>query len=363
MNITMQEQIKTTLATVIDPNTEKDFISTRSVKNIQIQDGEVSLDIELGYPAKSQFELIRALISEAVLTISGVNKVTVNISTKIVAHAVQRGIKLMPSVKNIIAVASGKGGVGKSTTAVNLALALAAEGAAVGILDADIYGPSQPMMMGINGQPESKDGQTMEPLENYGVQVSSIGFMVDADSPMVWRGPMVTQAMQQLLEKTNWRDLDYLIVDMPPGTGDIQLTLTQKVPVTGAVIVTTPQDIALLDARKGLKMFEKVGIPILGIVENMSTHICSNCNHAEAIFGEGGGQKMCAEYGVDFLGGLPLTMSIRSQTDSGRPTVIAEPDGAVAKIYKEIARKLAVKVAEKAKDMSSKFPTITVEKT
>jgi ATP-binding protein involved in chromosome partitioning len=363
MNITMQEQIKTTLATVIDPNTEKDFISTKSVKNIQIQDGEVSLDIELGYPAKSQFELIRALISEAVLTISGVNKVTVNISTKIVAHAVQRGIKLMPSVKNIIAVASGKGGVGKSTTAVNLALALAAEGAAVGILDADIYGPSQPMMMGINGQPESKDGQTMEPLENYGVQVSSIGFMVDADSPMVWRGPMVTQAMQQLLEKTNWRDLDYLIVDMPPGTGDIQLTLSQKVPVTGAVIVTTPQDIALLDARKGLKMFEKVGIPILGIVENMSTHICSNCNHAEAIFGEGGGQKMCDEYGVDFLGGLPLTMSIRSQTDSGRPTVIAEPDGAVAKIYKEIARKLAIKVAEKAKDMSSKFPTITVEKT
>lgn len=248
------------------------------------------------------------MVIAAVRAIPGAGNVSVNVSVKIVAHAVQRGIKLMPNVKNIIAVASGKGGVGKSTTAVNLALALAAEGAAVGILDADIYGPSQPMMMGINARPETVDGKTMEPLENHGLQVSSIGFMIDPDEPMVWRGPIVTQALQQLLEQTNWRDLDYLIVDMPPGTGDVQLTLSQKVPVTGAVIVTTPQDIALLDARKGLKMFEKVGIPILGIVENMSTHICSNCGHAESIFGEGGGQKMCADYGVDFLGGLPLTM-------------------------------------------------------
>lgn len=231
----------------------------------------------------------------------------------------------------------------------------------MGLLDADIYGPSQPMMMGIDGRPESADGKTMEPLENYGVQVSSIGFMIDPDSPMVWRGPMVTQALQQLLELTNWRDLDYLIVDMPPGTGDIQLTLSQKVPVTGAVIVTTPQDIALLDARKGLKMFEKVGIPILGIVENMSTHICSNCGHAEAIFGAGGGEKMCEEYQVDFLGGLPLTMAIREQADSGKPTVVADPEGAIAQNYKAIARKIAIKVAEKAKDMSSKFPTITVQ--
>jgi ATP-binding protein involved in chromosome partitioning len=267
----------------------------------------------------------------------------------------------MSNVKNIIAVASGKGGVGKSTTAVNLALALAAEGAQVGILDADIYGPSQPMMMGISGQPESLDGKTMEPLENHGVQVSSIGFMIDPDQPMVWRGPMVTQALQQLLEQTNWRNLDYLIVDMPPGTGDIQLTLSQKVPVTGAIIVTTPQDIALLDARKGLKMFEKVDIPILGIVENMSTHICSNCGHAEEIFGAGGGEKMCKEYGVEFLGALPLTMSIRAQTDSGKPTVVADPDGAVANVYKNIARKVAVKVAEKAKDMTSKFPSIVIK--
>jgi ATP-binding protein involved in chromosome partitioning len=264
-------------------------------------------------------------------------------------------------VRNIIAVASGKGGVGKSTTSVNLALALAAEGANVGLLDADIYGPSQPMMVGISGRPESHDGKTMEPLENHGLQVASIGFMINPDDPMVWRGPMVTQALQQLLEQTNWRDLDYLIVDMPPGTGDIQLTLSQKVPVTGAVIVTTPQDIALLDARKGLKMFEKVGIPILGVVENMSMHICSNCGHAEAIFGEGGGAKMCADFGVDFLGSLPLAMAIREQTDSGKPTVVADPDGPIAQIYKQIARKVAVKVAEKAKDLSSKFPTIVVK--
>ncbi|MES2073059.1 MAG: iron-sulfur cluster carrier protein ApbC [Pseudomonadota bacterium] len=357
------EDIKTALSQVIDPNTGKDLVSSKTIKNIKIEGADISLDVELGYPAKSQFDLIRAAASAALAPLAGGGKLSVNVYSKIVAHAVQRGIKLMPNVKNIIAVASGKGGVGKSTTAVNLALALAAEGAAVGILDADIYGPSQPMMMGISGKPETKDGKTMEPLENHGLQVSSIGFMINPDEPMVWRGPIVTQALQQLLEQTNWRDLDYLIVDMPPGTGDVQLTLSQKVPVTGAVIVTTPQDIALLDARKGLKMFEKVGIPILGIVENMSTHVCSNCGHAEPIFGEGGGQKMCEEYGVDFLGGLPLTMAIREQADSGRPTVIADPDGKIAAIYKEIARKVAIRVAEKAKDMSSKFPTITVQNT
>ncbi|MBI3284748.1 MAG: iron-sulfur cluster carrier protein ApbC [Burkholderiales bacterium] len=357
------EDIKAALSQVTDPNTGKDLISSKSAKNIQLNGADVALDVELAYPAKSQFELIRSSVLAALRALPGVGNVSVNISSKIVAHAVQRGIKLMPNVKNIIAVASGKGGVGKSTTAANLALALAAEGAAVGILDADIYGPSQPMMLGISGRPETVDGQTMEPLENHGLQVSSIGFMIDPDEPMVWRGPLVTQALTQLLSQTNWRDLDYLIVDMPPGTGDVQLTLSQKVPVTGAVIVTTPQDIALLDARKGLKMFEKVGIPILGIIENMSTHICSNCGHAEAIFGEGGGAKMCAEYGVDFLGGLPLTMAIRQQADSGKPTVVAEPDGQIAAIYKEIARKLAVKVAEKAKDMTSKFPSITIQHT
>lgn len=357
------EQIRAALAQVIDPNTQKDLVTSKAIKQIQMSQGTASITVELGYPAQSQLSLIDDLVKQALAGLSGVEHVEVQVSSKIIAHTVQRGIKLMPNVKNIIAVASGKGGVGKSTTAVNLALALAAEGAAVGLLDADIYGPSQPMMMGIAGKPESADGKTMEPLENYGVQVSSIGFMIDPDSPMVWRGPMVTQALQQLLELTNWRDLDYLIVDMPPGTGDIQLTLSQKVPVTGAVIVTTPQDIALLDARKGLKMFEKVGIPILGIVENMSTHVCSNCGHHEAIFGAGGGEKMCAEYGVDFLGGLPLTMAIREQADSGKPTVVADPDGEVARIYKTIARKVAIKVAEKAKDMSSKFPTITVQNT
>ncbi len=360
MSITV-ENVKAALATVIDPNTNKDLISSKSATNIRVDGANIALDVELGYPAKSQIELIRGMVVEALSGLNGIGKVDVNVHSKIVAHSVQRGIKLMSNVKNIIAVASGKGGVGKSTTAVNLALALSAEGAQVGILDADIYGPSQPMMMGISGKPESHDGKTMEPLENHGVQVSSIGFMIDPDQPMVWRGPMVTQALQQLLQQTNWRDLDYLIVDMPPGTGDIQLTLSQKVPVTGAVIVTTPQDIALLDARKGLKMFDKVGIPILGIVENMSTHICSNCGHAEAIFGSGGGEKMCAEYDVDFLGALPLTMSIREQTDSGTPTVIADPNGKATEIYKMIARRVAVKVAEKAKDMSSKFPSIVVK--
>ena len=257
----------------------------------------------------------------------------------------QRGVQLLPNVKNIVAVASGKGGVGKSTTAVNLALALAAEGARVGILDADIYGPSQPMMMGIEGRPESSDGKTMEPMENYGVQVMSIGFLVEQDNPMIWRGPMVTQALEQLLRQTNWADLDYLIVDLPPGTGDIQLTLSQRVPLTGAVIVTTPQDIALLDAKKGIKMFEKVGVPILGIVENMAVHVCENCGHVEHIFGEEGGKRLAAEYKMDYLGALPLNLSIRVQADSGRPTVVSDPDGEIAALYKRVARKVAVKIA------------------
>jgi len=276
---------------------------------------------------------------------------------------VQQGVKLLPNVKNIIAVASGKGGVGKSTTAVNLALALAAEGAKVGILDADIYGPSLPTMLGISGNPESADGKTMQPLIGHGVQANSIGFLVEADSPMVWRGPMVTSALEQLLRQTNWTDLDYLVVDMPPGTGDIQLTLSQRVPVTGVVIVTTPQDIALLDAKKGLKMFEKVGIPILGIVENMSIHICSNCGHAEHIFGAGGGAAMCEQYGVDFLGSLPLDIAIREQADAGRPSVVADPAGKPAELYRAIARKVAIKVAQKSRDMASKFPAIVVQNT
>jgi ATP-binding protein involved in chromosome partitioning len=350
------------LKNVIDPNTGKDFVSTRQLKNLKIEAGDVAFDVELGYPAKSQIPALRKALIAAVRTLPGIENVSVNLHTRIIAHAVQRGVQLMPKVKNIVAVASGKGGVGKSTTAVNLALALAAEGASVGILDADIYGPSQPMMMGIEGRPESSDGQTMEPLSNYGVQVMSIGFLVDADNPMIWRGPMATQALEQLLRQTNWADLDYLIVDMPPGTGDIQLTLSQKVPLTGAVIVTTPQDIALLDAKKGLKMFEKVGVPILGIVENMAVHVCESCGHVEHIFGAEGGKRMAAEYGVDYLGALPLNLSIREQADAGRPSVVSDPDGEIASIYKTVARQVAVKIAAKAKDFSAKFPTISISK-
>jgi len=351
------------LKNVTDPNTGRDFVTAKEVKKVTVSGTDVAIDLALGYPARSQHEMLKKLVQGAVAALPGAGRVTVNITTRIVSHAVQRGVKLVPGVKNIVAVASGKGGVGKSTTAVNLALALAAEGATVGVLDADIYGPSQPTMLGISGRPESNDGKTLEPMEAYGIQSMSIGFMIDADTPMVWRGPMVTQALEQLLKDTNWREVDFLIVDMPPGTGDIQLTLAQKVPVTGAVIVTTPQDIALIDARKGLKMFEKVGVPIVGIVENMSIHICTNCGHAEHIFGEGGAQKMCDEYHVPFLGSLPLDIRIREQADSGRPTVVADPDGKVAQVYREIARKVAISVAQKAADFSAKFPNIVIQNT
>ncbi len=356
------DDILAALKSVIDPNTGKDFVSTKSVKNLTVSEGDVAFDVELGYPAKSQIPGFRKALIAAAKGVPGIENVSCNVSMKIAAHAAQRGVALMPTVKNIVAVASGKGGVGKSTTAVNLALALAAEGAKVGLLDADIYGPSQPMMMGIEGRPESEDGKTMEAMENYGVQVMSIGFLVAQDEAMVWRGPMATQALEQLIRQTNWKDLDYLIVDMPPGTGDIQLTLSQRVPMTGAVIVTTPQDIALLDAKKGIKMFEKVGVPILGIVENMAVHICTKCGHTEHIFGEDGGKRMAAEYNMDYLGALPLDMQIRLQADNGRPTVVSDPDGEIAGIYKAIARQVAIKIAAKAKDFSSKFPSIKISK-
>ena len=301
-------------------------------------------------------------MTAAAKTVVGVERVSVNLSSKVVPHAVQRGVQLLPGVKNIVAVASGKGGVGKSTTAVNLALALAAEGASVGLLDADIYGPSQPMMMGLSGRPESLDGKTMEPPQNYGVKTMSIGFLVEPDNAMIWRGPMATQALEQLLRQTNWGELDYLIVDMPPGTGDIQLTLSQRVPLTGAVIVTTPQDIALLDAKKGIKMFEKVGVPILGVVENMAVHVCTQCGHIEHIFGQDGGKTMAADYGIDYLGALPLSLSIRVDADGGRPSVVSAPDSEVAGLYRAVARQVAVKIAQRAKDFSAKFPTITISK-
>ena len=350
------------LQAVVDPETGRDFVSTRQLRNMRVEGGDVAFDVDLGYPAKSLAAGLRRTLIDAARTVPGVANVSVNIVTKIVPHAVQRGVQLLANVKNIVAVASGKGGVGKSTTAVNLALALAAEGARVGILDADIYGPSQPMMMGIAGRPESADGKTMEPMENYGVQVMSIGFLVEQDNPMIWRGPMVTQALEQLLRQTNWADLDYLIVDLPPGTGDIQLTLSQRVPLTGAVIVTTPQDIALLDAKKGIKMFEKVGVPILGIVENMAVHVCAKCGHVEHIFGEEGGKRLAEEYKMDYLGALPLDLSIRVQADSGRPTVVSDPDGEIAGLYKKVARQVAVKIAQRSKDFSAKFPTISVSK-
>ena len=356
------EQLQKALESVIDPNTGKDFVSTKALKNLVVDGGNVAFDVELGYPAKSQIPGLRKSLIAAAKTVAGVDNVSANVTVDIVAHAAQRGVQLLPQVKNIIAVASGKGGVGKSTTAVNLALALAAEGAKVGLLDADIYGPSQPMMMGIEGRPESDDGKTMDPLENYGVQVMSIGFLIDPDEAMIWRGPMATQALEQLLRQTNWKDLDYLIVDMPPGTGDIQLTLSQRVPMTGAVIVTTPQDIALLDAKKGIKMFEKVGVPILGLVENMAVHVCTNCGHVEHIFGADGGKKMAEQYEMDYLGALPLNMQIRLQADNGKPTVVADPDGEVAAIYKAVARQVAVKIAAKAKDFSAKFPSIKISK-
>jgi len=362
MTITV-EQVQEALKELTDPNTHKDYVATKSARNIAVDGDKVSVEILLGYPAKSQLDTIREEITRKLKSLPGVGQASVNVQMKIVSHAVQRGVKLVPGIKNIIAVASGKGGVGKSTTAVNLALGLAAEGASVGVLDADIYGPSQPIMLGIRGRPESRDGKTIEPMEAHGIQAMSIGFLIDPDTPMVWRGPMVTQALEQLLNETKWRELDYLVVDLPPGTGDIQLTLAQRVPVTGAVIVTTPQDIALIDARKGLKMFEKVNVPILGIVENMALHTCSKCGHEEHIFGEGGAERMGRDYNIEVLGSLPLDIAIREQADSGRPTVVADPDGRSSQIYRKIARRVAVRIAEKAQDHSAVFPKIVVQNT
>ncbi len=355
-----QNEVRAALSAVRDPHTGGNLVSPRDLKTLKVDGGRASIDVALGYPARSEWPALKALLVAALEKSAGFTQLDVAFSTDVVAHAVQRGVPLLPGVKNIVAVASGKGGVGKSTTTANLALALAAEGAKVGVLDADIYGPSQPMMLGASGQPESVDGKTIEPMLAHGLQVMSIGFLVPDDQAMIWRGPMATQALDQLLRQTNWQDLDYLLVDMPPGTGDIQLTLAQKVPVTGAVIVTTPQDIALLDARKGVTMFEKVGVPILGVLENMAVYCCPNCGHTEHIFGQGGGARMAADFHLDHLGSLPLNLSIREQADAGCPTVAAQPEGEIAALYKAAARQVAIKIAKQGKDYSAKFPTITV---
>ena len=358
-----QQRIRELLASIVDPHTQTDLVSGGALKGIGVDGNNVAIDIVLAYPARGWFDALAQQVRDTLAGDAAIGNVAVSVSSRIGAHKVQKDLNLLPTVKNVIAVASGKGGVGKSTTAVNLALALVAEGAKVGVLDADIYGPSIPRMLGVSGKPDSPDGQHIEPKRAHGLQAMSIGFLIEEDTPMIWRGPMVTQALTQLLNETNWVDLDYLIIDLPPGTGDIQLTLCQRVPVSGAVIVTTPQDIALLDARKGLKMFEKVEVPVLGIVENMAIHICSQCGHAEHIFGAGGGERMADEYHVPLLGSLPLDIQIREQADGGTPTVAVDPDGAIAVAYRLIARKTAAQLSLRARSKSIQFPKIVIQNT
>lgn len=351
------DSIRDALSGVIDPNTRKRLDLTSEGSDIALDGSGATVTVTLGYPSHNGQSALQQRI-EAALQPLGVGLKALNVKTRVIAHAVQKTLRPLPEVRNIIAVASGKGGVGKSTTSVNLALALRDLGARVGLLDADIYGPSVPIMLGLSGRPKSPDGKSMLPLEGHGLQANSIGFIIDEDAPAIWRGPMVTQALTQLLSQTQWKDLDYLIIDMPPGTGDIALTLAQKVPLVGAVIVTTPQDLALADARRGLRMFQKVDVPVLGLVENMSTHVCTNCGHVEAIFGEHGGRDMAAEYSIPWLGALPLQLSIRTQTDSGNPTVAAEPHSEVAQTYRDIALQVAANVAILPKDTSAFAPRV-----
>jgi ATP-binding protein involved in chromosome partitioning len=347
-----------------DPYLDQSLGDARAVESAELKGERAHVRVALGIPVGGYLDEFRRGLRAFLESAGGPPETDVELISKITAHAVQRQLSPIPGVKNVVAVASGKGGVGKSTVAANLALAWARQGARVGILDADIYGPSQPIMLGLTGQrPASPDGKRIKPLVAHGLSAMSIGFLIDPEQPMVWRGPMVTQALTQLLGDTDWGDLDYLVIDMPPGTGDIQLTLAQRVPVAGAVIVTTPQDIALADARKGLKMFEKVNVPVLGIVENMSVHVCTNCGHIEHLFGAGGGARMAAQYGVQLLGELPLDARVREEADGGVPTVVAAPDSAHAKPYFEMARRTAAVLARRAKDRSTLFPKIVVEET
>src|ERR1700688_1574687 len=357
-----ESTIREKLSAYTDPYLGQTLGEAKAVRSLATHAGRISVELILGFPCADYTLELQTALENHLQPLLGDARLELKLQAQIAAHAVQRTLKPLANVKNVVAVASGKGGVGKSTTAANLALAWAAQGAKVGLLDADIYGPSQPLMMGLAGaQPVSADGKHLSPLRAHGVEVMSIGFMIDQEQPMAWRGPMVTSALTQLLGDTNWGELDYLVVDMPPGTGDIQLTLAQRVPVSGAVIVTTPQDIALADARKGLKMFEKVAVPVLGIVENMSIYVCTNCGHAEHIFGAGGGAKMAEQYGVALLGELPLDAHIREEADGGRPTVVAAPDSARAKAYFDMARRTAGALSRRARDRSSVFPKIVVE--
>ncbi len=354
--------VEAAIRSYVDPYLQKDLLSLDAVRNLTIESGTVSFEICLGYPWQGIAGAAKSIITNALESIEGVERVSITTTQNIHAHKPQGELQSLAGVRNIIAVASGKGGVGKSTTAVNLALALKAEGAKVGILDADIYGPNVGLMLGIaeGTRPATREEKYFVPLQAHGIQAMSMAFMVTDKTPMVWRGPMVSGAVQQLLTQSLWDDLDYLIVDMPPGTGDIQLTLAQKVPVTGAVIVTTPQDMALLDGQKGIEMFRKVDIPVLGVVENMSIHICSNCGHHEALFGSEGGQRIADEYETELLGQLPLHMTIREQTDSGNPTVVAEPDSEVARLYCDIARRVGASLAQRERDTSAPIPSISM---
>lgn len=355
--------VRQALSGVSDPHSGSDLVSSGALRAVGIDGGRVSVDVQLGYPAAGWQAALAAQIEQVLKALPGVEAVAATVSYRVFAHQVQKELSPLPGVRNIIAVASGKGGVGKSTTAVNLALALQAEGAQVGVLDADVYGPSLPLLTGTSGKPDSPDGQNFNPKRNHGLQIMSIGYMIEDDTPVIWRGPMVTQALMQLATNTLWQDLDYLVIDFPPGTGDIALTLAQRIPMSAAVIVTTPQDIALIDAKKALKMFEKVEVPVLGIIENMSTHICSKCGHEEPIFGAGGGERMAQQYGRPLLGSLPLDIRIRSESDAGTPVVTAQPQSDLALRYREIARNVAARLSLQARNKAIQFPKIVIQNT
>lgn len=355
-----KESVMAMLAEINDTNAGCDLVSAGFIREVGIHENRVSVDVRLGYHLSDKGEALAAEVKSRLEADPGIETASINISSKVMPHKVQEDLKPLQSIANIIAVGSGKGGVGKSTTAVNLALALQAQGARVGILDADIYGPSIPSMLGVKGQP-STEGEKIIPKQAHGLKVMSIGFLVEEDTAMIWRGPMVTSALQQLLGDTAWGQLDYLIIDLPPGTGDIQLTLAQKIPVAGAVIVTTPQDIALLDARRAVNMFRKVDVPVLGVVENMSTHICTNCGHEEAIFGHGGGEAMAKDFGIPLLGRLPLTMEIRSSLDEGKPTMMQENDSAITQSYRSLGLRTAGELAIKPRSMTMQMPDILIQ--